>query len=96
MKITIAKVGSRSDVQPYVALERGLQSAGRQVQIATDPMLQGFIEVAGLGYAAVAADPRTALQEESTTTLRSDLLRRDHLEILGSQSPQRILPLDQM
>ncbi len=50
MKITIATVGSRGDVLPYVALGRGLQSAGHQVQIATDPMVQGFIEVAGLGY----------------------------------------------
>ena len=49
MKITIAKVGSLSDVQPYVALERGLQSTGRQVQITTDPIFQGFIEAAGLG-----------------------------------------------
>ena len=64
MKITIATVGSRGDVQPYVALGGGLQSAGHQVQIATDPMFQGFIEEAGLGYAAVAADPRTALQED--------------------------------
>ena len=82
MNITIATVGSRGDVQPNVSLRHGLQSTGHQVQIATDPMFQGFIEKAGLGYAAVAADPRTALQEESATTLRSELLRRDHLEIL--------------
>jgi UDP:flavonoid glycosyltransferase YjiC (YdhE family) len=41
MKITIAKVGSRGDVQPYVTLERGLQSAGYQVQITT-PHVPGF------------------------------------------------------
>jgi UDP:flavonoid glycosyltransferase YjiC (YdhE family) len=64
MKITIATVGSRGDVQPYVALGGGLKSAGHQVQIATDPLFQGFIEQAGLGFAAVAADPRTALQED--------------------------------
>lgn len=72
MKITIAKVGSRGDVQPYVALGRGLQSAGHQVQIATDPMFQGFIEAAGLVYASVAADLRTALQEEPAATLCSE------------------------
>ncbi len=69
MKITIAKVGSRGDVLPYVALGRDLHGAGHQVQIATDRMFQGFIEKAGLGYSAVAADPRTALQEESAVSL---------------------------
>jgi sterol 3beta-glucosyltransferase len=64
VKITIATVGTRGDVQPYVALGRGLKSAGHQVQIATDPMFQNFIEEAGLGFATVAADPRKALQED--------------------------------
>lgn len=52
MNITIATVGTRGDVQPYVALGGELQSAGHQVQIATDSMFQGFIEKVGLGYAA--------------------------------------------
>jgi sterol 3beta-glucosyltransferase len=69
MKITIATVRSGGDVQPYVALGRGLQSDGHQVHIATDRMFQGFIEKAGLGYSAVGADPRTALQEESAVSL---------------------------
>ncbi|MGB5845426.1 MAG: glycosyltransferase [Anaerolineales bacterium] len=64
MKITIATVGTRGDVQPYIALGRGLQAAGHQVQIATDPLFQTFIENHGLGFAAVAADPRTAMQED--------------------------------
>ena len=64
MKITIATVGTRGDVQPYIALGRGLQAAGHQVQIATDPLFQSFIEYHGLGFSAVAADPRTAMQEK--------------------------------
>ncbi|MFN2214155.1 MAG: glycosyltransferase, partial [Anaerolineales bacterium] len=35
MKITIATVGTRGDVQPYIALGLGLQADGHQVQIAT-------------------------------------------------------------
>ena len=62
MKITIATVGTRGDVQPYVALGLGLQDAGHQVQIATDPLFQTFIEKHGLGFAAVNADPRQAMQ----------------------------------
>ena len=64
MKITIATVGTRGDVQPYIALGLGLQQAGHQVQIATDPLFQTFIEAHGLGFAAVHADPRKAMQED--------------------------------
>ena len=64
MKITIATVGTRGDVQPYVALGLGLQAAGHHVQIATDPLFQTFIEKHGLGFAAVNADPRQAMQED--------------------------------
>lgn len=64
MNITIATVGTRGDVQPYIALGLGLQSAGHQVQIATDPIFQAFIQGAGLGFAPVKADPRRALQED--------------------------------
>lgn len=39
MKITILTVGSRGDVQPYLALGRGLQRAGHRVTLAT---LEGF------------------------------------------------------
>ena len=64
MKITIATVGTRGDVQPYIALGRGLQKSGHQVQIATDGTFKGFIEASGLGFAEVKADPRRALQED--------------------------------
>jgi sterol 3beta-glucosyltransferase len=64
MKITIATVGTRGDVQPYLALGLGLQAAGHQVQIATDPLFQSFIESRGLGFATVNADPRQAMQED--------------------------------
>jgi sterol 3beta-glucosyltransferase len=39
MNITILTVGSRGDVQPYLALAGGLRRAGYQVRVAppTDP-----------------------------------------------------------
>ena len=64
MKIAIATVGTRGDVQPYITLGLGLQADGHQVQIATDPLFQRFIEGYGLGFAAVNADPRQAMQED--------------------------------
>jgi sterol 3beta-glucosyltransferase len=64
MKITIATVGTRGDVQPYIALGHGLQSHGHQVQIATDSTFQEFITASGVGFAEVKANPRRALQED--------------------------------
>ena len=64
MRITVIAVGTRGDVQPYVALGLGLQSTGHQVQIATDPLFQSFIENHDLGFKPVNADPRQAMQED--------------------------------
>ena len=64
MRITIATAGTRGDVQPYLALGRGLQAAGHRVQVATDPSFDGVVTAAGLDFGPVAADPRKALQED--------------------------------
>jgi UDP:flavonoid glycosyltransferase YjiC (YdhE family) len=64
MRITITTVGSRGDVQPYVALGRGLQQAGHAVTMAVDPIFEAFIRENGLGFAALAADPMKALEAD--------------------------------
>lgn len=64
MKLSIAAVGSRGDVQPYVALGRGLRHAGHQVQIIADSTYEEFVGRAGLGYAPLRADPHRALEED--------------------------------
>jgi UDP:flavonoid glycosyltransferase YjiC (YdhE family) len=64
MNITIATVGSRGDIQPYVALGRGIQAAGHLVQLAADLEFETFIRGHGLGFAPVTADPRQALEED--------------------------------
>jgi sterol 3beta-glucosyltransferase len=43
MKITIFAAGSRGDIQPCIALARGLQQAGYQVQLAAPADFAGFI-----------------------------------------------------
>lgn len=64
MHITIATVGTRGDVQPYLALGRGLRAAGHAVAVATDPSFGSFVRESGLDFAPVPADPRQALQED--------------------------------
>ncbi len=39
MKIILAAIGSRGDVQPYINLCQGLQEAGHDVTLATNPTL---------------------------------------------------------
>jgi sterol 3beta-glucosyltransferase len=64
MRITIATVGTRGDVQAYLALGRGLRAAGHAVAIATDPSFGAFVRASGLDFVSIPADPRQALQED--------------------------------
>lgn len=57
MNISIAAFGSRGDVQPYIALGIGLQSAGFNVQILTDPTFKAFIRRMGLDFSPVNVSP---------------------------------------
>jgi sterol 3beta-glucosyltransferase len=57
MHITILTVGSRGDVQPYVALGMGLKAAGHRVRVATNTMYQSFVCDRGLEFAPLAGNP---------------------------------------
>lgn len=56
MKILIATIGTRGDVQPYVALGRALKASGHEVTICTCAHYGPFIREHGLGYAHVNND----------------------------------------
>lgn len=56
MKILIATLGSRGDVQPYVALGKGLQTAGHTVTVCTSVRFERFITDHGLAYAYLSDD----------------------------------------
>jgi sterol 3beta-glucosyltransferase len=62
MQVTVLTVGSRGDVQPYLALGRGLQAAGHQVRLATHPPFEPEIRSHGLEFAAITGNPRQLLQ----------------------------------
>lgn len=51
MKILILTVGSRGDIQPYVALGQGLHAAGHTVTVATLTAFAPFIAQRGLTFA---------------------------------------------
>jgi len=56
MNITILAIGTRGDVQPYVALGQGLRAAGHVVTIATSAQFAPMITARGLQHATLGGD----------------------------------------
>lgn len=65
MRITILTIGSRGDVQPYVALGVGLQTAGHRIRVATHACFKPMIGELGLDFFPIAGDPRGTLEGET-------------------------------
>jgi len=58
MNIVMQVVGSRGDVQPFVALGKILKEEyGHRVRLATHPIFQSFVEDNGLEFFSVGGDP---------------------------------------
>jgi len=56
MKILIVTIGTRGDVQPYIALGRALMESGNDVTICTCTHFEPFVRKFGLGYAYINND----------------------------------------
>jgi sterol 3beta-glucosyltransferase len=56
MKILITTIGTRGDVQPYLALGRTLMESGHEITICTCAHFEPFVREYGLGYAYVNND----------------------------------------
>jgi UDP:flavonoid glycosyltransferase YjiC (YdhE family) len=56
VKIIIPTIGTRGDVQPYIALALGLQNAGHSVSIASHPTMRGLVESYGVTFAPIGPD----------------------------------------
>lgn len=57
MKITCLTIGSRGDVQPYIALCKGFLAQGHFPTIATHAEFEPWIRSHGIGFFPVAGDP---------------------------------------
>jgi UDP:flavonoid glycosyltransferase YjiC (YdhE family) len=56
MKAIISTIGTRGDVQPYIALALGLVKAGHTVTLATHPCMRGLVESYGVDFAPMGPD----------------------------------------
>ena len=51
MRVAIHTLGTRGDVQPYLALALGLKAAGHDVMIAAPTQYEAFIGTRGVAFA---------------------------------------------
>ncbi|KAG1866385.1 hypothetical protein C8R48DRAFT_704904 [Suillus tomentosus] len=57
LHFTFLTIGSRGDVQPYIALAKGLMEDGHRVRIATHGEFREWIEAYGIEFGYVGGDP---------------------------------------
>jgi sterol 3beta-glucosyltransferase len=61
MRIAILALGSRGDVQPYIALSRGLQDAGHRVRMVSFENFRTAAEDQGLAFLPVKGNAQTLM-----------------------------------
>lgn len=57
LNIVIQVVGSRGDVQPFVALGTELRKHGHRIRLATHAMFEELVTIAGLEFFSIGGDP---------------------------------------
>ncbi len=71
MRITILAVGTRGDVQPYIALGLGLKEAGHDVHVASPSNFEQFILSYGLRYERLEGNFRELMESDTMQALAS-------------------------
>ncbi|MBT3337643.1 MAG: glycosyltransferase family 1 protein [Anaerolineae bacterium] len=75
MKITINTFGTRGDVQPYIALGKGLQQVGHEVCVVSHQIFESFVKEHGLDFYPIDLDPREVLVNQAVAELGNNMLR---------------------
>lgn len=97
MKILIPTIGTRGDVQPFIALAQGLKRAGHPVTLASHPIMRRLVESHAVTFAPIGPDIDLAREVSiirykarlSMTGLINamrfgfDLLERAHVDIMA-------------
>jgi sterol 3beta-glucosyltransferase len=63
MRIGIITIGSRGDVQPYIALGTAFKRAGYEVRFITHGAFADAVRAEGLEFADLGVDPRTVMEQ---------------------------------
>jgi sterol 3beta-glucosyltransferase len=85
MKIAIIATGSRGDVQPYIALGRGLTSAGHKVRFVTHLNLETLVRSYGLEFWPVESDVQEIVQSED---MRERIEKGNFLSLMAQMAKE--------
>ena len=98
--ISIVASGSRGDVQPYVALGKGLKAAGYGVRLLTSDDFEALVTEAGLGFASTGSSTQARVQSEewqqvmeSGNFLKIMAKMRTESKMAGAKMAQTLPPL---
>jgi sterol 3beta-glucosyltransferase len=69
MQITIIAMGSRGDVQPYVALGKGLKAAGHGIRLATHENFESLVNSHGLEFYPMKGNVQAFLEDPENRRL---------------------------
>jgi UDP:flavonoid glycosyltransferase YjiC (YdhE family) len=97
VRILIPTIGSRGDVQPFIALAQGLEQAGHTVTLASHPIMKTLVESYGVKFVPIgpdidlaqeAADIRRRSRNPAVGLVRTmrfglDMVERSHDDILA-------------
>ncbi len=82
MNITLLTYGSRGDVQPFVALAKGLQGRGHRVRLAAPGRFEGLAGQHGVPFVPLAGDPEVIsarLNTAGTNAVRAIAAIKDYV-----------------
>jgi len=63
-KVLVMSIGSRGDIQPYIAVACAIRNAGYEVCLASNKGYEAFVEEFGFKYYAVFLDTEAYLRED--------------------------------
>jgi UDP:flavonoid glycosyltransferase YjiC (YdhE family) len=75
MRISILTLGSRGDVQPYLALAVGLKRAGYSVRLASHAIFEPMIRDYGIDFALVRFNPLDIVNHPEAQRSKSNIVR---------------------
>lgn len=65
LRFTCLTIGSRGDVQPYIALCKGLMAEGHKCKIASHAEYRQWVEGHGIEFEEIGGDPAKLMERES-------------------------------
>jgi sterol 3beta-glucosyltransferase len=64
MRFVVLAIGSRGDVQPYLALSRALQASGHHVLLAAATIFQDLADAHKIDFFGLQIQPKAAMESE--------------------------------